>query len=184
MSEIEAELGRIPGLVQLRPTVRADDRGVLVKTYHESWFEQLGIPLIWPEHFYTRSNRRVIRGLHFQVPPAAFDKLVYCVHGKALDVVVDLRIGSPTYGEFEMFHFNDEYWSGLFIPKGLAHGFAALSDATVLAYATSTVYDPVREAGIRWDSLPIPWPIDDPIVSSRDAALPAFSDYVSPFTYG
>lgn len=154
-----------------------------MKTYQKDWFHDHGIPVTWPEHFYTRSNRNVIRGLHFQVPPSAFDKLVYCVQGTAWDVVADLRIGSPTYGEFEVFHLNDESWRGIFIPKGLAHGFAALSDATVLDYATTAVHDPARDAGIRWDSLAIPWPIKDPIVSARDAALPAFTDYVSPFSY-
>lgn len=100
-----------------------------------------------------------------------------------MDVAVDLRVGSPTYGDFDVFDLKDDNWSSLFIPKGLAHGFAALMDATVMAYATTTGYDSAMDAGIRWDSLPIPWPFADPIISPRDAALPPFAEFVSSFTY-
>ncbi|HVA06562.1 MAG TPA: dTDP-4-dehydrorhamnose 3,5-epimerase family protein [Acidimicrobiales bacterium] len=180
---IEVEEGRIPGLIRLCPTVYADDRGMFVKNYQEGWFADLGLPVSWPERFYSRSHRRVIRGLHFQSPPADHDKLVYCVRGAAMDVAVDLRVGSPTYGDFDVFDLKDDNWSSLFIPKGLAHGFAALMDATVMAYATTTGYDSAMDAGIRWDSLPIPWPFADPIISPRDAALPPFAEFVSSFTY-
>ena len=180
---IEVEEGRIPGLLTLHPTVHADDRGMFVKSYHEGWFADAGIPTVWSERFYSRSRHRVVRGLHFQSPPAEHEKLVYCAHGAVLDVVVDLRIGSPTYGEFELLNLDDESWNMVFVPKGLAHGFASLSEGTVMAYATSTVHDAARDTGIRWDSVPIPWPFEDPIVSRRDAALPAFAEYVSPFSY-
>ena len=180
---IEVEESRIPGLLRLHPVVHFDDRGAFVKMYHEDWFADIGIPTVWPERFYSRSHCGVIRGLHFQNPPAEHEKLVYCAHGAVLDVVVDLRVGSPTYGEFELFHLDDESWNMVFAPKGMAHGFASLSDETVMAYATSTVHDPTRDTGIRWDSVSIPWPFEKPIVSSRDAALPAFADYVSVFSY-
>ena len=183
MSKLMVEESRIPGLLQLRPAVQADGRGVFVKTYHERSFAELGIPSVWPEQFYSRSNQQVDRGLNFQVTPAEHDKLVHCVRGAAFDVVVDLRLGSPTYGEVETFDLDDISWHGLFIPKGLAHGFAALNDGTVMAYATSTEYEASRDIGIRWDSLPILWPFKDPIVSPRDAAFPTLADFISPFSY-
>jgi dTDP-4-dehydrorhamnose 3,5-epimerase len=184
VNNLRANECRIPGLWELRPTVRADDRGMFVKTFFEGSLDELGISCSWPEQFFSRSRHRVIRGLHFQVPPVAHHKLVYCVRGEVFDVVVDLRRGSPTYGAVDTFHLNDAKWNGLFIPQGLAHGFAALGDDTVLAYATSTAHDPAHDAGIRWDSLAITWPFEDPIISPRDAALPAFSKFVSPFSYG
>lgn len=180
---IQIEKGRIPGLLTVHPTVHADDRGIFVKTFHEDWFAAAGIPTVWPERFYSRSHRGVIRGLHFQRPPADHEKLVYCASGEALDVVVDLRTGSPTYGEFEVIHLDDESWDMVFVPKGLAHGFATIRDGTVMAYATSTVHDPARDSGIRWDSVAAPWPFDDPVISERDAALPILSEFVSPFSY-
>jgi len=174
---------KIPGLFELRPAVHVDDRGVFVKTYVEHALADLGIACAWPEQFYSRSNRRVIRGLHFQVPPSEHHKLVYCVQGAAFDVVADLRVGSPTYGEVATFHLDDQTWNGLFVPKGLAHGFAALHDRTVMAYTTSTEYDASRDFGIHWDSLSIAWPFKSPILSPRDAAFPPFSHFASPFSY-
>lgn len=183
MSELRVKEGRIPGVLQLFPTVHSDHRGVLVKTIEKSWFDQASISCDWPEQFYSRSNAGVVRGLHFQLPPADHQKLVFCVNGTALDVVVDLRVGSPTYGEAESFLLDDVSWCGVVIPRGLAHGFAALRDNTVMAYATSTEYDASRDAGIRWDSAPLEWPMSDPVVSDRDRALPRFEEFVSPFTF-
>ncbi|MCU1492519.1 MAG: dTDP-4-dehydrorhamnose 3,5-epimerase [Acidimicrobiaceae bacterium] len=174
---------RIPGLRLLRPVVHADDRGSFVKTFHAGWFADAGIPAEWPERFYSRSHRGVVRGLHFQTPPSSHAKLVYCVHGAVLDVVVDLRVGSPTFGEFELLPLDDDTWTIAFVPEGLAHGFAALTDDAVMAYATGTVHVPQSDTGIRWDSVPIPWPFDAPTVSARDEALPTFAEFASPFVY-
>lgn len=184
MSELRVKESRIPGLLQLFPAVHADDRGVFVKTFQSSALENLGVSSRWLEQFFSSSNRGVIRGLHFQLPPADHDKLVYCVQGVAFDVVVDLRVGSPTYGETESFSLDGTSWSGLFVPKGLAHGFAALDDATIMAYATSSEYDASKDAGIRWDSVGVEWPIANPIVSERDDAFPAFEEFASPFSFG
>ncbi len=169
----------IPGVLRLVPEVYTDVRGILVKNYQEEWFTELDVPTVWPERFYTRSHKRVIRGLHLQEPPSEHDKLVYCANGAAFDVVVDLRIGSPTFGEFDTVQLDGESLMSIFIPKGVAHGFASLSDGTVMVYATSTLHDPGRDGGIRWDSVPVPWPFEHPIVSPRDEALPAFANYES-----
>ena len=184
MSELRVNESRIPGLLQLLPAVRADDRGVFVKTFQRSVVESLGVSSDWPEQFFSSSSRGVIRGLHFQTPPADHDKLVYCVRGAAFDVVVDLRIGSPTYGETETFKLDGVSWGGLFLPKGLAHGFAALEDDTIMAYATSSEYDASHDAGVRWDSLDIEWPFATPVVSARDWSFPALEDFASPFSFG
>jgi dTDP-4-dehydrorhamnose 3,5-epimerase len=180
---ISVDRSTIPGVLHLKPEVHADARGIFVKNYRQDWFIDLDIPTVWPERFYTRSRERVIRGLHLQAPPSDHEKLVYCANGAAFDVVVDLRIGSPTFGEFDVIRLDDESRISVFIPKGVAHGFASLSDGTVMVYATSTVHDPVRDGGIRWDSVPIPWPFEDPIISPRDEALPTFAAYDSPFSY-
>ncbi|MCU1490067.1 MAG: dTDP-4-dehydrorhamnose 3,5-epimerase [Acidimicrobiaceae bacterium] len=174
----------LPGVRLLRPTVHRDERGGFVKTHQQEWFEAAGIPTEWPERFYSVSSRGVLRGLHFQLPPSAHAKLVYCPVGAVMDVVVDLRVGSPTYQEFESFDLDGNGWTMLFLPAGLAHGFVALRDGTVMAYATGTIHDPERDTGIRWDSVGVPWPFTDPLVSPRDAALPALAEFESPFTYG
>lgn len=180
---IEMREGRLPGCRQLMPLVREDSRGVFVKPYEDDWFIELGLPTQWPERFYSRSHRGVVRGLHLQAPPADHDKLVYCVSGAVLDVVVDLRLGSPTYGAFEAIELDDQEWATVFVPRGIAHGFAALADDTVMAYAVSSVHNPTLDIGIRWDSVSIPWPFEEPIISERDAALPALADFCSPFVY-
>lgn len=156
---------------------------MLVKNYQEEWYAHLGIPTVWPERFYTRSREGVIRGLHLQTPPSEHDKLVYCANGMAFDVVVDLRVGSPTFGQFDAIQLDHESPLAVFIPKGVAHGFASLSDGTIMVYATSTLHDSTHDGGIRWDSVSIPWPFKDPIVSPRDEALPSFASYESPFSY-
>lgn len=171
----------LAGCVELAPTVHRDDRGLFVKPFHASTFSALALPTDFREIFYSRSGRGVIRGLHFQIPPAAQDKLVYCVAGRVFDVAVDLRRGSPTYGRFETFSLDADDWSMVFIPAGFAHGFAAVSDDAVMAYAVTTEHDPGLDSGIRWDSLPIPWPPGDPVVSARDRALVPFDVFESPF---
>ena len=181
---IEILEGRLPGYLQLRPKIHGDPRGMFVKPYEQDRFVELGLPTQWPERYYSRSHRGVIRGMHLQLPPTDHDKLVYCVRGSALDVVVDMRVGSPAYGAYEILELDDQQWVTVFVPRGLAHGFAALTDDTVMAYAVTSQHDPVNDVGIRWNSLPIPWPFDHPLISSRDATLPEFADFRSPFVYG
>jgi dTDP-4-dehydrorhamnose 3,5-epimerase len=173
----------LPGCLVLQPRVVEDPRGAFVKTFRRTAFEEAGLPGDFPEHFLSRSSRGVVRGLHFQLPPADHDKVVCCTAGEVFDVVVDLRVGSPAYGRFETFRLDDRDWTALFVPRGFAHGFAALSEQAVTAYLTSTEFEPALDAGIRWDSLPIPWPVTEPVVSERDRALPPFEAFVSPWTF-
>lgn len=167
----------------MRSAVHEDTRGTFVKPFSFSAFAAAGLPVAFREAFFSRSRRRVVRGLHFQTPPHAQDKLVCCAAGRVLDVVVDLRVGSPTYGRAETFELDAETWTALFIPAGLAHGFAALADDTVMAYAVTAEYDPKADSGIRWDSVPVEWPWPDPVVSERDMAFAPLAAYASPFRW-
>lgn len=159
-----------------------DKRGDFIKTYHAGFFAELGLPFSVAEEYYSVSRRNVIRGMHFQVPPAEHWKLVYCVRGRVLDVVLDLRRGSPHYGRAGSCELSAANACLLVIPPGVAHGFAAREDESVLVYKTTSVHSPAHDAGVRWDSFGFNWEISAPIVSDRDAAFPAFADFSSPFS--
>lgn len=173
----------LPGCHTLHPRVHEDGRGLFVKPFQASVYRSLGLATDFVELFYSRSARGVIRGLHFQLPPHAQHKVVHCVAGSVLDVVVDLRVGSPTYGACATFHLDDRDWVAVSIPPGCAHGFAALSDGAVMAYSVSAEHAPTHDSGIRWDSVPVAWPWPDPIVSDRDRGLVPLSGFESSFTW-
>ncbi len=177
---IEKNATPLPGLFVLRPRIFTDHRGAFIKTYHRDLFRDLGIAFTPAEEFFSTSHRNVVRGMHFQTPPAAHDKLVYCVAGAVLDVVVDLRKGA-NYGRVFGQTLDETRREMLFIPKGCAHGFLAVSESATLVYQTETVHTPMCEAGVRWDSIDFAWPVPAPILSERDAGLPALGDYDSPF---
>jgi dTDP-4-dehydrorhamnose 3,5-epimerase len=171
----------LAGCVRVIPRVVPDDRGMFVKTFQASAFAALGLGGDWREIYYSQSRRGVVRGLHFQLPPSDHDKLVYCVAGRVFDVAVDLRKGSPTYGRHASVEMDSTSWEMLYLPSGFAHGFASLTDDAVMAYVVGSEHDPERDAGIRWDSAGIPWPVDNPVVSARDQALPPLAEFDSPF---
>lgn len=173
----------MPGCYELQPRVFADLRGRFVKTFHEQVFAGLDLETTFREQFYSVSHRRVLRGLHFQAPPHEQAKLVYCVTGAVLDAVVDLRAGSPRYGEFALVELSAERGNMLYVPPGFAHGFYVRSETAVMLYHVSSVYAPEADSGIRWSSCGIPWPDDEPIVSERDQGLAPLADFVSPFVF-
>lgn len=173
----------IPGCYQIFPRVFEDARGRFIKVFHEQAFEERGLETHFAEEYYSVSRRGVIRGMHFQVPPMDHVKMVYCTQGSVFDAVVDLRRGSPTYGQVATFSLNAEAGNYLYIPKGLAHGFCATSDEATLVYKVSTVYAPEQDAGILWSSLDIEWPSESPIMSERDQGFPALNEFESPFRY-
>ena len=188
---MDAELTAIPGCL-IRPLFHhTDDRGEFVKVYQASgrWdaqdegadhSERGEIA----ELFWSRSACGVVRGLHFQVPPHAHRKLVTVVSGAAIDVVVDLRVGSPTYGEHVTISLDAATPVAVQVPIGCAHGFQSTADDTVILYATSTEHAPNADRGIRWDSIGVEWPIPRVLLSERDAEFPALADFESPFTFG
>lgn len=181
---MEAIRTSIPGCYELRPKVLGDSRGSFVKFFQRTVCQQLGLSVDVKEQYYSRSQRNVIRGLHFQVPPEEHDKIVFCVSGSAFDVMVDLRKGSPAFGKHHVCELREEIANGVYIPRGLAHGFAALKDDTVLVYLVTSEYSPLHDSGIRWDSAGIKWPVSDPVVSERDRALTPMSKFATPFVYG
>jgi len=170
-----------PGLVVLQPRIFQDHRGTFVKTFHADLFQSLGLKFTPQEEFFSTSNQGVLRGMHFQLPPAAHAKLVYCVSGSVLDVVLDLRRSSPMYGRSYARSLNSVNRELLFIPVGFAHGFLALVEGTTMVYQTDTVHAPAQDAGILWNSFGFSWPAPQPELSSRDAAFPPWQNFQSPF---
>jgi dTDP-4-dehydrorhamnose 3,5-epimerase len=179
----ELKKSRLLGCCELQPNIFEDTRGTFVKVFHEQAFADHGLETHFAEEYYSRSHKHVIRGMHFQLPPKDHVKMVYCVSGEVTDVVVDLRIGSPTYGQYDMFELSETKSNSLYIPKGMAHGFCVRSNQATMVYKVSTTYSPVLDMGIRWDSVGISWGITDPILSVRDQGFRTFEQFDSPFRY-
>jgi dTDP-4-dehydrorhamnose 3,5-epimerase len=173
----------LAGLVCLHPKIFTDHRGSFVKTFHEQAFRDLGLSFETREEFFSTSNQHVIRGMHFQIPPADHAKLVYCVTGAVLDVVLDIRRNSPTYGRASAEELSETNRRALFIPAGFAHGFLSLTEGSLMVYKTNTVHNPACDKGIRWNSFGFDWPLGAavPILSKRDLELPPFAEFNSPF---
>jgi dTDP-4-dehydrorhamnose 3,5-epimerase len=171
----------LDGVHLLKPTVFVDNRGDFVKTFHKTSFNNLGLHFEPVEEFFSTSLKNVIRGFHFQSPPDAHDKLVYCVKGKVLDVILDLRKGSDTYGKAIGVELSAQNKYLLYIPVGFGHGFLSLEDDSVMIYKTSTMHAPQNDFGIKWDSVDFDWGNVDPIVSKRDDSFITFNNFKSPF---
>ncbi len=174
---------KITGLYEIIPNKHIDERGTFIKIFHKNTFLEKGLITEFAEEYYTISYKGVLRGLHFQIPPQDHIKMVNCVVGEVIDVVVDLRVGSPTYGKYEIFNLNENKGNIVYIPSGMAHGFYVVSKEAILLYKVSTIYSPLHDAGIRWDSVGIPWPDNNPILSERDRNFLNFDEYKSPFIY-
>lgn len=173
----------LPGCHLLDLPNSRDARGTFVKTFHSAAFAALGLESVVAECFYSVSERDVVRGLHFQAPPTDHAKLVHCLSGRMLDAVVDLRVGSPTYGGHACAPLAGGGAQAVYVPRGVAHGFRALEAGTIVAYQTSTVHAPDHDSGVRWDSAGIDWGVTSPLVSERDARLVPLSDLESPFVW-
>jgi len=160
---------------------RLDDRGDFFKVVHRDFFEKHGLEWSFSEQFYTTSHKNVLRGMHFQAPPHDHVKLIYCTHGSALDVLLDLREDSPTFGQCTDANLKAGDGQSIYVPKGIAHGFLSLQDHTTIQYAVTTVHQPSSDKGILWSSIPYKWPSTAPLLSARDRALPDFKEFRSPF---
>ena len=174
----------LAGLVEFTPRLFTDDRGVFFETFSARLMAQAGAAAEWVQDNQSNSKKGVLRGLHFQRPPHAQAKLVRVGQGRALDVAVDLRKDSPTYGQHQLVELSAGSGNLLYIPAGFAHGFMALEDNTIFLYKCSDYYAPATEGGLRWDDadLNINWGTEmQPLVSGKDEELPAFKDFVSPF---
>ncbi len=170
----------LPGCMLLQPKRFEDQRGCFVKTYHEGLCAMLGVQLDIREEFYSVSHKDVIRGMHFQLPPHAHDKLVYCPLGAVCDVLLDLRAGAG-YGRVASAQLSGANGQLIFIPQGIAHGFVALAHDSLMIYKTTTVHTPESDCGIRWDSFGFDWGLSQPSLSDRDQKHPPLASFSTPF---
>jgi dTDP-4-dehydrorhamnose 3,5-epimerase len=172
--------------VLLEAVVHRDERGFFLETYRESVLAELGVCETWVQDNQARSGHGVLRGMHFSVDPGQA-KLVRCARGRIVDVVVDIRRGSPTFGHWEAVELDDEACRQLYVPIGFAHGYCVVSEVADVLYRCSTYYDPARERGFAWDDpeVGIAWPLVHPELSQRDRDAPRFAFIADaiPFAY-
>ena len=177
---------KISDVIIIEPSVFGDARGYFLESYNQNKFEEFIGNISFVQDNESKSSKGVLRGLHFQKPPFAQAKLVRCIEGKVLDVAVDIRKESKTYGNHIAVELSGENKKQLFVPRGFAHGFVVLSESATFAYKVDNTYAPDHDAGIRWNDkeLNIQWDIEDSkvLVSEKDAELPFLSELESPFT--
>jgi dTDP-4-dehydrorhamnose 3,5-epimerase len=173
----------IEGVVEITPRIFADERGAFLETFSARLLAEAGIAETFVQDNLSISKKGVLRGLHFQKPPFAQAKLVSVTVGRALDVAVDIRKDSPTYGQHVTCLLDAEKRNSFFIPVGFAHGFVALEEGTIFQYKCSNYYDRASEGGLLWNdaALNINWGIDTPLVSEKDEILPTLEGFVTPF---
>ena len=177
----------IPGVVIIEPRIFEDARGYFFESFSQREFDEKVGPVIFVQDNESKSSYGVMRGLHFQRPPFTQAKLVRCVHGAVLDVAVDIRRSSPTFGQHVAVELTEDNHRQFFIPKGFAHGFAVLSDTAVFQYKCDEFYHPEADGGINIldDSLGIDWhiPAGKAILSDKDTKHPLLQDFDTPFTF-
>ncbi|MBL7775281.1 MAG: dTDP-4-dehydrorhamnose 3,5-epimerase [Saprospiraceae bacterium] len=168
--------------IQLAPI--RDERGFFMRSYDAAIFEKAGLHRPWLQENHSRSERRgIIRGLHFQFPPFAETKLVRCVRGAVLDVFVDLRAGSATFGQWDAVELSETNWKMAYIPRGFAHGFCTLTPESEVLYKVDNVYSREHEGGLLWSdpALGIDWPVQDPILSEKDRRNMTLATFIEQF---
>ena len=175
---------KLEGPVLIEPVVHGDERGFFQETFRRDRYAALGVTEDWVQDNHSRSRLGVVRGMHFQVGQA---KLVRCARGEIYDVLVDIRRGSPTFGEWEGFSMSDSNGLQLYAPNGFAHGFCVTTETADVVYKVSTYYDPELESGFRYDDpeVGIEWPGLELVPSARDASAPPLSEIAGdlPFEY-
>lgn len=174
----------LEGVVEITPKKFGDDRGFFSETYNSNVLKDLGLNLSFVQDNHSLSAEiGTLRGLHFQKPPFAQDKLVRVVSGAILDVAVDIRKNSPTYGEHVSVEISADKWNQLLVPKGFAHGFITLTANTEVIYKVTNFYSAENDCGVSWDDpdLNIDWGIEAPKLSTKDAKQPSFKEINSPF---
>jgi len=168
----------IPGVLIIEPKVFDDGRGFFLESYKHSDFVQAGINEHFVQDNYSRSEKRVLRGLHYQKGPHAQGKLVRCIRGHIFDVAVDIRKGSPTYGTWISAELTEDNNHLLYVPPGCAHGFMVMSDVADVLYKCTTEYYPSAERGIIWNDadINIAWPLSEPLLAGKDVILPSLKN--------
>ena len=175
----------LPGLFLIKPKVFEDHRGHFFESFREDVLAQNGVETKFIQDNQSLSQKGILRGLHFQAPPFAQGKLVRVIQGAVLDVAVDIRKNSPTFGQHVAIELSELNFLMMYIPVGFAHGFLTLQDNTIFTYKCTDYYHPEVEGGILWNSpdLNIPWKIETPILSAKDEKLPTFKSFNSPFEF-
>ncbi len=174
---------RIHGCYEIEFRQMADNRGTFTKTFHEILSRELNINTEVAEEYFSSSAKNVFRGMHFQVPPMAIDKTMFCVSGIVTDYVVDLRKGSPSYGQWASFELNAEKPKAVFVPSGLAHGFYVHSDNAVMQCKSSGTYNAETDVTLSYTSFDFADKITDPVLSDRDRDALNFRDFNNPFIF-
>lgn len=159
----------------------ADMRGDFIKTFHETTLHENDIDFRLRESYFSHSHKDVIRGMHFQAPPHHHAKIVFCPQGAILDVIVDLRKGSATYGQWYAHELSATNHLAYYIPEGFAHGFRSLEDNSITYYLVSSEYSKEHDTGILYNSFGYDWGIDAPVISERDLSFPVLNSFSSPF---
>jgi dTDP-4-dehydrorhamnose 3,5-epimerase len=174
MQRIETSL---PGVFELRPVVHGDARGFFIETYHQTKFASLGISDTFVQDNHSRSAKGTLRGLHYQLKHAQA-KLCRVIEGEALDIAVDIRVGSPHFGKWTSVLLSSAHHNQVYVPQGFAHGFLALTDTVQFLYKCNDYYTPADERGILWNdpTLQISWGISNPVLSARDAKNPRLAE--------
>ncbi len=175
----------IPGLLEIEPKIFGDPRGYFFESYHKDRFRDAGIEAEFVQDNQSLSSRGVLRGLHFQNPPYAQGKLVRVIQGAVIDVALDIRRGSPTYGQFHKVLLTGENQKMFWVPPGFAHGFATLEDNTIFFYKCSGPYNKESEGSVLWNdpALGIDWELETPLLSEKDKVARPLSELESKFTY-
>ena len=176
---------KIPGLLIIKPDVFEDDRGYFFESYNRDKFVDAEIDNIFIQDNESKSQKGVLRGLHFQNPPYDQGKLVRVMKGAVIDVALDIRKNSPTYGQWDSIELTESNKMMYWIPPGMAHGFVTLEDETVFFYKCTNLYNKASEGSIRWNDpdLNIDWGISEPIISEKDKIAPFFKDFKSRFEF-
>jgi dTDP-4-dehydrorhamnose 3,5-epimerase/CDP-3, 6-dideoxy-D-glycero-D-glycero-4-hexulose-5-epimerase len=178
---MEIENTFISGLKLLHLNKFEDSRGSFLKVFNEEMFKENSLAINFKESYYSISKKNVLRGMHFQIPPFEHTKLVYLNHGEILDVVLDIRKTSQTYGKHFSIKLDTKKPILIYIPIGCAHGFISLTDDTIVTYMQTTVYNKECDTGILWSSFDMKWEINKPIISDRDNLFLDFNTFNSPF---
>ncbi len=167
----------IPGCIVIEGNIIGDNRGTFIKNFNYDIFLDNNIDVNFYESYFSRSHKSVIRGMHYQNPPHEISKLIFCSEGEVIDVFLDLRKNSKTFGNFDSIKLSRENGKHVYLPKGIAHGFQVLSDSATIHYLQSGAYIKESESGILWDSFSMNWPIKNPIISNRDSKFMTFEEY-------
>lgn len=171
----------IEGLKLIHPGNIKDNRGSFTKVFNEEFFKANNLDTNFKESYYSISQKHVIRGMHFQIPPAEHTKLVYVNEGSILDVVLDIRQNSPTYGKYFKIKISNAKSTIIYIPAGCAHGFLSYEDNTIVTYLQTSTYNQSLDKGIKYDSFGMEWGIENPIISDRDNSFNSLNYFKSPF---